>query len=343
MITQKDKVTVGLFVLTTTAVIVAALSVLWGLNATRAMKRYQIVTTSSVSGLNKSAAVNYLGVNVGKVETMRFTRGEVRLTIAVTDDTPVTQDTKAQLTPQGITGIQFIELLPGKDPKSPVLAEGQEIEFAPSAFQEILNKVDRLSGAVDLFFGENKQKISDVITNANRFLEVSTAAVTSGEGSLERVTTRVEGLLDEDRVLIRDLLARTDAIARDLSSIVEKVKEEKLAENLGDTVAGTKRLVENVDRALTQPSGQPGASALGETIADLRSTAHAAAEAANAARDALQRLGPRTEDDLEAVKATLEGVQHAVRNLEELSRELKGRPALIVRDLEQPRRTIPDK
>lgn len=341
MITQKDRVTVALFVIATTAIIVGALGVLWGLNATKPVARYEIVTTSSVSGLNKSAAVNYLGVNVGKVESMRFGRGEVRLTIAVNKDTVITKDTKAQLTPQGITGIQFIELLPGKDPKSPVLGEGDEIEFAPSTIQGIVNRVESLSGTVETFIGENKANISSAIANANRFLEVATAAVVSGQGALERVATRVEGLLDEDRALIRELLQKTDLLAGDLQKVVAKVREERIAENLSETLSDTKRLVGNVDRALT--SSQAGTSALGDTIADLRSTARAASEAATAARDALSRLGPRTEEDLEAARATLEGVQRAVRNLEELSREVKGRPSLLVRDLEQPRRTIPDK
>jgi phospholipid/cholesterol/gamma-HCH transport system substrate-binding protein len=331
VITKKDKVTVAIFVLGTLAILVGTLGALWGVNATRPMKRYTIVTTSSVSGLNKSAAVNYLGANVGKVERIDIGPGEVTLTISVKEDTPITKDTKAQLTAQGITGIQFIELVPGTS-KVP-LDPDSRIEFIPSSFQEIVS-----------FFSENKAKVSDTIANANLFLQTATAAVVSGQGALERVSSRLDAILDEDRESIKKVLDRADAVATDLAEIVARLKDRRVADEFADTLESTKHTIGDVDKAVEALSS-PGQSqtALGDAIADLRSTARSAGEATAAARDLLNRLGPGLEDDLSAVKGTLEQVDRAVRTLQDVAAELRGRPSLIVRDLSQPRRSIPDK
>jgi len=346
VITKQQKVAVATFVLVCVFLALATIATLWGINASKPVKRYTITTTFSVSGLNKSAAVNYLGVNVGKVEKMDFLPSEVKLTIAVAEATPIVSGTKAQLTAQGITGIQYIELVPPPPARTAqekaqqtTLGDGSEIELAPSLFQEAAT-----------FFSENKTRVGDTIASADNFLKTATAAVVSGQGSLERVSSKLEGLIDEDRAQVRELLDRTSGIARDVEALLAKLRERQVADQLSDTLgeaketlATTKHTIATLDRALTAPPGSAGQSALGDTIADLRSTARAAAMAADSARELLARVGPRAEENLDAIKATLAEVQRAVRTLDELSREVKGRPALLIRDLSQPRREIPDK
>ena len=348
MITKQQKVAVATFVIVCLLLAAGTVATLWGLNATKKQKRYTITTSSSVSGLSKSAAVNYLGVNVGKVEKMEFLPAEVKLTIAVAEETPINAGTKAQLTAQGITGIQYIELVPPPPVSVPptdeekkqhaTLDDGGALELEPSLFQEAAT-----------FFSQNKGRVGATIASADVFLKTATAAVVSGEGSLERVSTKLEALLDEDRAQIKELLDRTSTIAKDVEALLARLKERQVAEQLSDTLASakdtldtTKKTIANLDHALTAPP-TAGQSALGDTIADLRSTARSAAMAADAARDLLARVGPRAEENLDSIKATLEQVQRTVRTLDELSREVKGRPALLVRDLSQPRRDIPDK
>jgi ABC-type transporter Mla subunit MlaD len=134
--------------------------------------------------------------------------------------------------------------------------------------------------------------------------------------------------------------------------MTSRLEERHAADEISDTLATAKRTIGDIDTtvqdlnkaiATLNSQQQRGQSALGDTIADLRSTTRAAADAATAARIAVERLTPHAEDDLDAVRATLEQVQRTVRSLEELSREVKGRPSLLVRDLSQPRRDIPDK
>jgi len=74
---------------------------------------YEIITTSSVSGLNLQAAVRYKGIKVGNVTDINFNPkepGQIMLRVEVIPTTPVTTSTFATLAFQGVTGIAFIQL-----------------------------------------------------------------------------------------------------------------------------------------------------------------------------------------------------------------------------------------
>src|SRR5260370_7617777 len=75
--------------------------------------RYEIYFTGSVSGLDRGAAVRYLGVHVGRVVDMRVdprdsSRIEVIVDIHAT--TPISAHTVAQLQLQGYTALLYTHL-----------------------------------------------------------------------------------------------------------------------------------------------------------------------------------------------------------------------------------------
>jgi phospholipid/cholesterol/gamma-HCH transport system substrate-binding protein len=343
VITRRDRVVVGLFVVGTSAILVSFLGLLWGIQASTKMKRYYLVTDSSVSGLTKSAAVKYLGVDAGKVEKMEFddsTPPKVKITLAVSENTPVKEDTQAQLTPVGITGIQIIELVRGASKKD--LPPGREIPYLPSKLTDIITKFDRLSGAVDVFFGENKDKLAHTIDNVNTLLETATAAVSSSQAALDRISRRVDDLLDEKGTL-HEVLARASAAIDDAGKLVREANDKHAIDEVLGALADTRKAIGDLDRAVNDIRGQLGQTGVADTIADVRSTARAATEAASAARDLVQKAGGGAQDDLEAAGRLLEQLRRTVRDVEQLSHEVRERPALLVRDLEQPHRKVVDK
>src|SRR5207244_9791391 len=92
VITRRQKVAVGIFVVATLGLLGLFLAALWGIRASKPFKRYYLVTDQSVSGLTASSGVKYLGVDAGKVEKMEFDDSvppKVKITLAVTEDTPV--------------------------------------------------------------------------------------------------------------------------------------------------------------------------------------------------------------------------------------------------------------
>jgi phospholipid/cholesterol/gamma-HCH transport system substrate-binding protein len=106
-------VAVGAFVVVVLAM--AAVFVLWYTNTQerREYQRYEVYFSGSVSGLTEGSAVRYLGVHVGRVARIRLDPRAADRVLALIDvdkATPVTRDTLARLTMQGVTGLLFIDL-----------------------------------------------------------------------------------------------------------------------------------------------------------------------------------------------------------------------------------------
>lgn len=79
---------------------------------------YRIRFAESVSGLVVGDTVQYRGIDVGTVKSMRIDPENPRLIVvdvSLRKETPVKTDTRASLTLKGITGVVFIELN-GADP-----------------------------------------------------------------------------------------------------------------------------------------------------------------------------------------------------------------------------------
>src|SRR5580693_5298393 len=115
---------VGAFVLVVT--LVAALFVYWYTDSRehRDFNRYEVYFDASVSGLERGSSVRYLGVGVGRVDSMRIDpRDSSRVMVVVDIDatTPISRKTVAELTLQGVTGLLFMDLLQPKHEHSDLL------------------------------------------------------------------------------------------------------------------------------------------------------------------------------------------------------------------------------
>jgi phospholipid/cholesterol/gamma-HCH transport system substrate-binding protein len=109
----------GLFVIMLGIALV--LIALWFDRDTKERLPYELVAQASVSGLSPESAVRYRGLDVGKVENIRFdpkVAGQILVRVTVEKGTPITRSTFATLGYQGITGLAYIQLDDnGKNPQ----------------------------------------------------------------------------------------------------------------------------------------------------------------------------------------------------------------------------------
>ena len=111
---------VGAFVLL--IVTMAALFVYWyaGNADDRDYTRYEIYFEGSVSGLNRGSTVRYLGVEVGRVVAIRIDKraaDRVQVIAEIDSQAPISKETLASLSLQGVTGLLYIDLLANADLK----------------------------------------------------------------------------------------------------------------------------------------------------------------------------------------------------------------------------------
>src|SRR3954447_4349094 len=101
----------GIFVVVATALLVVLAA--WLTRDTGHREAYEISTREAVTGLQPQAAVRYRGVDVGKVDSIGFDpkiQGNVLMRLQVDHEAPVTKDTFATLSYQGVTGLAYVQL-----------------------------------------------------------------------------------------------------------------------------------------------------------------------------------------------------------------------------------------
>ncbi|MBK6005971.1 MCE family protein [Ramlibacter ginsenosidimutans] len=175
----------------------------WLTRQTGVRDPYEISTKETVTGLQEQAPVRFRGVDVGKVTRIGFdpkVTGNVLVRMDIDRDTPLTTNSFATLSYQGVTGLAFIQLADEGKP-APRLVPNDEvpprIPLRPgilSRLEEhgevILQRVEEVTGRVDKLLGdENQKRVADALENIS-------AAATSTRQLVGHVDTTLQKKLD---------------------------------------------------------------------------------------------------------------------------------------------------
>jgi phospholipid/cholesterol/gamma-HCH transport system substrate-binding protein len=209
---------VGAFVLL--VALVGALFVYWYSDQRehRIFKKYEIYFDGSVSGLERGAAVRYLGVGVGRVQLMGIDPrdpGRVEVVVSIDSSTPISDKTLAELQLQGVTGLLYIDLQQIK--------EGFEL---PAAVPSIQYPVIRSARSrFDLFLA----RLPDVLASAGEVVDRATrvlsdkniTAITSALGNIEKASAGLPQTLRD----VNSLLAELRGATADLSASAKGARQ----------------------------------------------------------------------------------------------------------------------
>jgi len=174
METKVHHTLIGLFVLLLTAA--AIIIPLW-LSAgfdQQQYKTYVVYVNESVDGLSVNAPVKYNGVDVGHVKSISLNPAntqQVKILLAIREGTPVTTNTTATLTTQGVTGVAYVGLKGGKveGAKPLVVKPGAtypQITATPSIFMRLDTAISQLLNNLN----EITHKFDQVLTPQNKIL-----------------------------------------------------------------------------------------------------------------------------------------------------------------------------
>jgi phospholipid/cholesterol/gamma-HCH transport system substrate-binding protein len=244
---------VGAFVLL--VIVMGALFVYWYSDSRehRDYTRYEIYFEGSVSGLERGAAVRFLGVDVGRVSNMRVdTRDAVRVqVIADIDSTaPISEATVAELSLQGITGLLYIDLIRNNGSRRLSAVVPSEkypvIRSVRSNFDVLLSSLPDLIGIVSGV----AERAAMVLSDDNL------ASVSRTLSNLDKATAGLPETMREIRSLVADLreaTAEINAVAQNARSVTETAGPEVVAalkrvrevtENLATTSSRIDKLVD---------------------------------------------------------------------------------------------------
>ena len=300
METKANYVLIGAFTIIVSVFLL--LFALWAAkySSEKTWREYAVIFNEPVTGLSEGSSVQYNGISVGTVETLRLAPDDPRRVLArlrLQADTPVKADTRAKMTMPSLTGTPIIQLT-GGSPGSPSLTD------------------------VD------KREVPVIQTEASALQNIADTA--------NRLVTRMDQVLSEDNVkrvanTLANIEAMTGAIAdqrEDLRALIINARQS--SEQLAATLRTSNRAVNDIDRELVRKL--PGlVGKLDSTLGKLDSAATGAngiltenrAAISSFANDGLAQLGP-----------TLAELRTLVRDLRRISDRLDGNPAryLLGRD-----------
>src|SRR6266478_688382 len=167
--TRRDTMRVGIFVLVAGALLIG--SILWiaGARIFRPVDTYTVLFTDSVSGLNRSANVEYQGVVVGRVRDIYLTRDlppKVAVIVDVEPGTPVRTDTIAALLGSLVTGIKFIQFQGGTGdllpPGGTIRGDVSSLEQFRDQLTDVADRASKIMRKLDeqVFTDENSTKVT---------------------------------------------------------------------------------------------------------------------------------------------------------------------------------------
>ena len=285
METRAHHVLIGLV-----TVLVVAGAMLFGLWLTKssvddAFKDYEVIFNEAVSGLSRGSPVQYNGIKVGDVSSLRLDPNDPRRVLArvrLSGDTPVKEDTKAKLTLAGVTGNSFIQLS-GGTPQSPKL-EGKNgklpvIVASPSPISQLLNDSSDLVTNINLLLHNANQMFSqsniDNLSSTLANLEQTTGAFANQKGGIGDVIEQ----LSQAGKQANAALAETQALMHNANSLLGAQGKQAIgsAEQAMQSLAASAATLNSLlqDNRQSIDDGAQGLNQLTPAIRELRETLNA--------------------------------------------------------------------
>jgi phospholipid/cholesterol/gamma-HCH transport system substrate-binding protein len=265
---------VGAFVLLIIAM--AGLFVYWYTDARehRDFTRYEVYFDGSVSGLTQGAPVRYLGVNVGRVVSMYIdprSASRVQVIVDIDSATPVSDQSVAELSQQGVTGVLFIDLLRDAGNKRlleavpseryPVIRSSKSnIDLLLASLPEMVGRASDVLGRVELLLNEDNL---NSITHTFNNLDATTRDLPATIKDIRGLIADLHQTSDEFRLTAASVRGVTDKAGPQLSDAVDHIAmvtahlseatdnlQQLIRENRGDIRAFTRDSLPQVEQLL---------------------------------------------------------------------------------------------
>ncbi len=213
----------GIFVVAVTVLLLALAA--WLTRETGVRHVYEISTRESITGLQEQAPVRYRGVDVGKVSAIAFdpkVQGNVLVQLEIDEEAPITRETFAALSFQGVTGLAFVQLDDSGQPAPPLPPDDENpprIPLKPGLLaklaargEAILEQVEEATKRANQLLGEpNQKRFASTLEN----LDAAAASASQLAQRLDRtVTQRVDPVLVEATRTMKSFAQSADEIGR---------------------------------------------------------------------------------------------------------------------------------
>src|SRR4051812_41057752 len=198
---------------------------------------FRVIFEGSASGLRKGASVNFAGIRVGQVVSLKLDNPRRVVALTMIDfSTPVRRDTEVGLEFQGLTGIAAISFTGGTlDAPAPFLGPDgiPELTADPEGTLDTQEKIRVALRNVDKVIADNEVAVKDTLRNFESF-----TASLSGNG--ERITAIVDSAVSG--------VDAVDGALGKTQTFFGKLGSDKYGGELLPTVISLRELIESFDK-----------------------------------------------------------------------------------------------
>lgn len=278
---------------------------------------FVIEFTGPVRGLTRGSEVRLNGLSVGEVAKLAFDNDDpnsVLVTVDVIDGTPIFKDGFAQLEPQGLTGLNYVQINPGT--------------MSLGRLNPITEKLPGKMSQFDNFLvgGEN---IIDGATMAIRRVNVlmSEDALKDFHSILKNINNISANLKDADidTDILTDMLKAMEQAAKDTS--IAALAIENSAKNFDALLANDVSPLISNDVSPMVVKAQTSLDQLNSTLAGFSDLADSSTLASQDMRDAINRLSNSGLADLEE---TTDALRDLMITLSNIADQLERSPAQFI-------------
>ena len=235
---------------------------------------YDVAFEGPVRGLSTGGAVNFNGIKVGEVMKLTLNAKDpdrVDALIRVNSDTPIRTDSYAALEPQGVTGVNYIQITAGSRSKPLLRDTAQafqvpEIPSRPSTLDSLLagggDVVTRAVIALDqvnkLLSEKNLREVSGTladlhsVTSEIKRQEIIIGDLDTAVKSINETSNRIGALSEDSRRLVNGdgakLVSNRGDVAAELKTTAAETHQ-LVADLRGPTVAFAQSGLPQVARA----------------------------------------------------------------------------------------------
>ena len=220
---------------TTLAVIAAAFAGLLGyekIHALRQQTPLRIVFEGSASGLRKGGSVNFDGVQIGVIKSLKLDNPRKIVALVMVDNSaPIRKDTVVGVEFQGLTGVAAISLTGGAAAAAPVPLDEDGVPILTADLREVESIRDSLHNVDRLLVG-NQAMVKDALLN----FETYTASLASKGDAIESIMRKAD-----------DAFASMDGAMAKIDNFVPGLADGKAGEML-ERVQSIRELAESFNK-----------------------------------------------------------------------------------------------
>jgi phospholipid/cholesterol/gamma-HCH transport system substrate-binding protein len=200
--------------------------------------RYEIYFDGSISGLSVGGPVRYLGVDVGRVQRIVIdprAANRVQVVAEIDATTPISPQTLAQLSLQGVTGVLYIDLRQERETENArrilTAVPGERypvIRSEHSDLDQLLSSLPALAAHVNELVDRGSEVLSDAnIRSLGRIvanLDQATAGLPHSAEHLDSLLAEVQASTQEAHALISEIHTPAVSASVELLAVVQRLR-----------------------------------------------------------------------------------------------------------------------